>query len=114
MQPHSHGMNFFQDIISPLDQFEIRNLISIHAPVIGNMSLSITNIALYLTIGGYLIVMISVLSTNNNKLVPNAWSISQESIYATVHSIVVGQINDKGGQIYFPFMYVLFCVYTVQ
>ena len=65
-------MNFFQNIISPLDQFEIRNLLSIHAPVMGNVSLSITNIALYLTIGGYLIVMISVLSTNNNKIVPNA------------------------------------------
>lgn len=108
MPLYPDGMNFFQNIISPLDQFEIRNLLSIHAPVIGNMSLSITNIALYLTIGGYLIVMISVLSTNNNKLVPNAWSISQESIYATVHSIVVGQINEKGGQVYFPFMYVLF------
>jgi len=101
-------MNFFFNVISPLDQFEIRNLLSIHAPVFGNISLSITNIALYLTISGYILIMISVLSTNNNKLIPNAWSISQESIYATVHSIVVGQINDKNGQIYFPFMYVLF------
>merc|ERR1712169_79264 len=32
----------------------------------------------------------------------------QESVYATVHSIVVNQINDKKGQLYFPFMYVLF------
>ena len=38
----------------------------------------------------------------------NSWSICQESIYATVHSIVVGQINEKRGQIYFPFIYVLF------
>lgn len=29
-------------------------------------------------------------------------------MYATVHSIVVNQINDKKGQLYFPFMYVLF------
>jgi len=29
-------------------------------------------------------------------------------VYATVHSIVVNQINDKKGQLYFPFMYVLF------
>lgn len=101
-------MNFFNNILSPLDQFEIRNLLSIHAPVFGNISLSITNIALYLTISAYIIIMISVLSTNNNKVIPNGWSISQESMYATVHGIVVGQINEKNGQIYFPFMYVLF------
>ena len=29
-------------------------------------------------------------------------------MYATVHSIVVNQINDKKGQLYFPLMYVLF------
>lgn len=65
-------MNFFYNVISPLDQFEIRNLLSINAPVFGNLSLSITNIALYLTIAGYILVMISVLSTNNDKLIPNA------------------------------------------
>src|SRR6202020_2896926 len=32
----------------------------------------------------------------------------QESLYATVHSIVVNQINSKNGQIYFPFIYSLF------
>jgi len=101
-------MNIFFNVISPLDQFEIRNLLSLDAPVLGNLSLSLTNIGLYLTIGGYLVFMIGLLSSNNNKLVPNAWSISQESIYATVHSIVTGQINEKNGQAYFPFMYVLF------
>lgn len=108
------SMNFFNNIISPLDQFEVRNLLSLDAPLLGNLSLSITNIGLYLTIGGYLLFMVSLLSTNNNKVVPNAWSISQESLYATVHSIVVGQINAKSGQIYFPFMYVLFMFILVN
>src|ERR1700749_3667330 len=31
-----------------------------------------------------------------------------ETIYATVHSIVVNQINEKKGQMYFPFIYALF------
>jgi F-type H+-transporting ATPase subunit a len=65
-------MNFFLNITSPLDQFEIRNLLSIDAPILGNLSLSLTNIGLYLTIGGYLAFMIGLLSTNNNKIVPNA------------------------------------------
>ena len=38
-------------ILSPLDQFEIRNLISLDAPILGNLHLSITSIGLYLTIG---------------------------------------------------------------
>jgi len=107
-------MNFFSNIISPLDQFEIRNLISLDAPVLGNLSISLTNIGLYLTIAGGLVFIISLLSNNNNRVVSNAWSVYQESIYATVHSIVVGQINDKKGQIYFPFMYVLFLFILVN
>jgi len=101
-------MKSFLNITSPLDQFEIRNLLSLDAPILGNLSLSLTNIGLYLTIGGYLVFVLNLLATNNNKVVSNAWSISQESIYATVHSIVVGQINSKSGQLYFPFIYVLF------
>jgi F-type H+-transporting ATPase subunit a len=96
------------DIHSPLDQFDIINFISIQAPVLGNISFSLTNIALYLTIAGYLVFLLSILSNNNNMIISNAWSIGQESIYATVHSIVVNQINEKKGQVYFPFMYVLF------
>jgi len=101
-------MNTFINIISPLDQFEIRNLLSLDAPVMGNMSFSLTNIGLYLTIAGYVIIVLNLLATNLDKLVSNAWSIFQETIYATVHSIVVNQINGKSGQVYFPLMYTLF------
>lgn len=107
-------MHFFSNITSPLDQFEIRNLISLDAPILGNLYISLTNIGLYLTIAGYLVFILSVLSNNNNKVVSNAWSVYQESIYATVHSIVVGQINEKKGQIYFPFIYVLFIFILVN
>lgn len=107
-------MNSFFSILSPLDQFEVRNLLGINAPIMGNLSLSLTNIGLYLIIAGYIVFFVSLLSSNNNKVVPNAWSISQESIYATVHSIVIGQINEKKGQVYFPFMYVLFIFILVN
>nr|YP_009681558.1 ATP Synthase Subunit 6 [Pseudocercospora fijiensis]QDO71979.1 ATP Synthase Subunit 6 [Pseudocercospora fijiensis] len=95
-------------IKSPLDQFEVRDLLSLDAPIIGNLSLSLTNIGMYLTIAGYLIFFISLLCTNQNKILPNASSISQESLYSTVHSVVIGQINEKKGQVYFPFIYTLF------
>lgn len=102
-------MNFLTtQIISPLDQFEIRNLISLHAPVLGNIFISLTNIALYLSIAGFLVFVLTILSDNYNKVVSNRWSIFLETIYATIHGIVIGQINDKRGQVYFPLIYVLF------
>lgn len=42
------------------------------------------------------------------RLYSNNWSISNESLYATVLSTVVNQINETRGQIYFPFLYSLF------
>lgn len=95
-------------VLSPLDQFEIRDLLSINASILGNSNISITNIGLYLSISTFIILISSILATNYNKLIPNAWSISQESLYSTVHSIVINQINANKGQIYFPFIYVLF------
>ena len=100
--------NLEREIISPLDQFEIRDLLSLDAPILGNVHISITNIGLYLTLGGFFILAVSLLSTNYNKLVGNRWSIGQESLYATIHGIVTNQINPKNGQLYFPFIYALF------
>jgi len=99
---------WYTEITSPLDQFEIRNLLSLDAPVLANLHISLTNIGLYLTMAGVIIFALSVLTTNYNKVVSNNWSISQETMYATVHSIVTNQINPTKGQIYFPFMYTLF------
>lgn len=102
------------NINSPLDQFEIMNLLSLNAPILGNIQLSVTNIGLYLTIGTLLILSLNILTTNNNKIVSNNWSISQESIYVTLHSIVINQINAIKGQIYFPFIYTLFIIILVN
>ena len=105
---------YITSILSPLDQFEIRNLLSLNAPILGNLSISLTNIGLYLTIGALLVLTLNVLSTNYNKVVSNTWSVSQETIYATIHSIVINQINTTKGQIYFPFIYTLFIFILVN
>ena len=93
---------------SPLDQFTIRNLLSIKADLLGNTQLSLTNIGLYLLITTILIFMLYILATNYNIVTPNNWSISMESIYATVFSIVINQINAKKGQMFFPLISALF------
>ncbi len=97
-----------QIFTSPLDQFEIRNLLSLDAPVLANLHVSLTNIGLYLTITAFIALVLNILATNYKKVIANSWSISQESIYATIHSIVINQINANKGQIYFPFIYALF------
>jgi F-type H+-transporting ATPase subunit a len=61
----------FTEITSPLDQFEIRNLLSLDAPVLANIHISLTNIGLYLTVGTFLILSLNVLATNYNKIVSN-------------------------------------------
>nr|YP_009945349.1 ATP synthase F0 subunit a [Scopulariopsis brevicaulis]QOE55878.1 ATP synthase F0 subunit a [Scopulariopsis brevicaulis] len=93
---------------NPLSQFEIRDFFNIKLSFLNNLQLSLTNIGLYLILGASFILIINLLSTNYNKLIGNKWSISQESLYATIQSIVVGQINAKQGQVYFPLIYTLF------
>lgn len=96
------------EITSPLTQFEIRDLFSLELPILNNLHISLTNIGLYLTIGFIFIVIIGILGVNNFKLVGNGWSLGQETLYATLHGIVVNQINPRSGQVYFPFIYTLF------
>jgi len=62
----------FTENLSPLDQFEIRNLLSIDAPIFANMQISLTNIGLYLTIGAFLIISLNLLAINYNKIVSNS------------------------------------------
>lgn len=64
-------MYFCTEIKSPLDQFEIRDLISLQIPLLDNLHISLTNIGLYLLISIFLIINLSILSTNNNKIVSN-------------------------------------------
>jgi F-type H+-transporting ATPase subunit a len=61
----------FTEIISPLDQFEVRNLISLDAPILANLHLSLTNIGLYLTISAFIILTLSIVGNNYDKVVSN-------------------------------------------
>lgn len=58
-------------VMSPLDQFEIRDLLSLNISLLNNSHISITNIGLYLSIGIILVISYSLLATNQNKIIPN-------------------------------------------
>ena len=106
--PIVDGIEIVISTFSPLDQFEIRDLIGVKAPIFFNTQIFLTNISMYLCLGTVIAIALNVIALNKEKTVANSWSLSLESIYATVHSIVVSQINYVSGQIYFPFIYVLF------
>ncbi len=93
---------------SPLDQFDIRTYLYIEIPALFNANLSLTNISLYLLITSLIASFTLIISTNKDRIIHNSWSLNQETIYDTVHSIVINQINAKKGQIFFPFIYTLF------
>jgi F-type H+-transporting ATPase subunit a len=64
-------INSHTEITSPLDQFEIRNLISLDLPVLNNLHISLTNIGLYLSIAVFTALILSILATNYDKIVSN-------------------------------------------
>jgi len=61
-------MTTFNNIYSPLDQFEIRKYISIDAPILLNTSISLTNIGFYILISGLVIVTFNLLATNRDSI----------------------------------------------
>ena len=101
-------------IISPLTQFEINDVLRIFIVIFNNINLSLTNIGLYLLISMYFIILLSIISSNNNKIVSNNWSVGKESLYFTVKGIVINQINNKSGQAYFPFIFTLFVIILIN
>lgn len=103
-----NNINFPMWNHSPLDQFTIRNLISLKADILNSVQISLTNIGLYLIISTFIIFIFYILANNYNITTPNKWSIAHESIYSTVYSIVVNQINSGKGQMFFPLISALF------
>jgi hypothetical protein len=67
----SNSLDKFNIVASPLDQFEIKNLISLDLNILGNIQISLTNIGLYLTISAIFVLSLNLLATNYNKIVAN-------------------------------------------
>jgi len=98
-------------VLNPLDQFEIRNLVEIN---ILNSSIKLTNFMLYVTMSYIIPVFLIEKSLHLLKILATKWSIVQESIYTTIYGMVINQINNHKGQIYFPFIYALFIFILVN
>ena len=58
-------------ILSPLSQFEVLSLISVNAPILGYINISLTNLGLYALLAISIIVGLHVYGNNDSKIVPN-------------------------------------------
>ena len=68
---NSNSTNTDNGTNSPLDQFEIRDLISLDAPIFLDLRLSVTNIGLYLSLGAFMVLALNLMATNRNKVISN-------------------------------------------
>ena len=100
-----HNTNTKLIINSPLEQFEVTNLLGLNAPIFGYLNITITNLCFYSLLVLLIIIGIHYMGNNETKLLPNKWSIGLESIFASINSMVREQL---GKEIYLPFIYSLF------
>nr|YP_010243084.1 ATP synthase F0 subunit 6 [Coprinus comatus]QTJ26217.1 ATP synthase F0 subunit 6 [Coprinus comatus] len=94
-------------ILSPLSQFEVTSLIGLNAPIFGHLNLTLTNLGLYSLFILLVVVGLHYYGNNDSNLIPSKWSISLESSYASLNSMVREQIGAHN-EIYLPFVYSLF------
>jgi len=94
-------------ILSPLSQFEVTSLIGLNAPILGHLNITLTNLGLYSLFVLFVVVGLHCLANNESNLIPSKWSISLESSYASLSSMVREQIGAHN-EIYLPFVYSLF------
>ena len=66
----NNNINSF--INSPLEQFEVTNLISLNAPILGYLNISLTNLGLYSIIVLLIVLGLHYYANNDNKLVPSS------------------------------------------
>jgi F-type H+-transporting ATPase subunit a len=95
----------FSLISNPLEQFDILDFAYFTFPLFSAAKFSLTNIGFYLILVLMLIISINFLTTNNQRIIPSRWSISLESSYGTIVSMVREQI---GHEIYVPLIFVFF------
>jgi F-type H+-transporting ATPase subunit a len=58
-------------INSPLEQFEVTNLIGLNAPIFGYLNIALTNLSLYSFLTISLIIALHYYANNNTKLLPS-------------------------------------------
>lgn len=67
----SHLISTQYDFNSPLEQFDVVDLISLNAPIFNYFNIALTNFALYSLIALFMILALHLYADNENKLIPS-------------------------------------------
>nr|YP_009922217.1 Atp6 [Metschnikowia shivogae]QMS50800.1 Atp6 [Metschnikowia shivogae]QMS50814.1 Atp6 [Metschnikowia shivogae] len=87
---------------SPLDQFEIKPLLTMN----NIMTLSMSNYVMFLFMVAFIIYGFNIL-LNKSYLGWNRWGLAMLAMYDTMLNMVKSQVGSRGGY-YFPLMFTLF------
>jgi F-type H+-transporting ATPase subunit a len=96
--------------ITPMEQFLVQKVVPItpfHAPVLGQVDLSITNSVLFMFIAAGLIAVF-FLAAAQNRLVPNRLQSAAETFYDLIDNGLVGAMIGDNGRPFLPFIFTLF------
>lgn len=96
------------NLMSPMDQFEIKpffgEFLGLNYTPLG----FITNISIYIGLVILFILLFYFYAGFKEKVKINGWSLSTEAIYFTIYNMVLGQIGATVGLFFFVFVFVLF------
>ena len=92
---------------SPLSQFEIKDFLSL---ITIGLGIRATNLGLVTSFSAVSVIMINFINNNGRKLITTLSSVLLESVYVSVHGIVTSQIDEKKGQMFFPFLFTIFII----
>lgn len=95
---HEEGMH------SPLEQFEIHDLIPIY---IGDLNISFTNSTLWMFIGVAVATIFLTASVSSRSMVPGRWQSMAELSYEFIANMLRDNVG-SAGRPYFPFIFTLF------
>lgn len=88
----------------PLSQFEVKELVPIH---LGELNLSYTNSALWMTIGIVVATLMFVVSVRSRAMVPGRMQSIAELSYEFIANMLRDNVGQEGRP-YFPFVFTLF------
>ena len=100
-------MGFKIWIGSPLEQFQIINLLPFSINLPFGIDLSLTNSALVEILAVIIFVLLLKLTVDGGLLVPTHWQSVIEMYYETIFGLIKDNIGQKGSN-YFPFIFTLF------
>ncbi|AMD23032.1 ATP synthase F0 subunit 6 (mitochondrion) [Eremothecium sinecaudum] len=95
-------------ITSPLDQFEIKDLLGLYSPFIDFSMFNVTTFSLYTMILLFIFTLFNYSILTDMNIKGSKWLLYQETLHDTLMNMVKGQVTGKFWGNYYPLIYTMF------